>query len=256
MARIRTIKPEFFTSEDIVELSPIARLFYISLWCEADREGRLIWKPKTLKLRYFPGDNCDILKLANELLSIGLIEIYEVEGKEYAEILSFKVHQAINNREADSILPPKTTRKPRVDNASDTRESGVKAEGKGKEGKGREGKELMLEQETPSNRMTLISQATEVLNFMNEKLQRNYLAKNPKGQPTTNSTLIMDRLREGYTVQNMRTVIIRKWRDWGQDDKMSKYLRPETLFAKKHFSTYLGECVAEVPQFPQAVNNG
>lgn len=44
MARIRTIKPEFFTSEDIVSLSPLARLFYVSLWCEADREGRLDWR--------------------------------------------------------------------------------------------------------------------------------------------------------------------------------------------------------------------
>jgi hypothetical protein len=40
MARIRTIKPEFFTSEDIVSLTPLARLFYVSLWCEADREAR------------------------------------------------------------------------------------------------------------------------------------------------------------------------------------------------------------------------
>ena len=45
MARIRTIKPEFFTSEDIVALSPLARLLFIALWCEADREGRLVWKP-------------------------------------------------------------------------------------------------------------------------------------------------------------------------------------------------------------------
>ena len=45
MSRIRSIKPEFFTSEDIVSMTPLARLFYVSLWCEADREGRLDWKP-------------------------------------------------------------------------------------------------------------------------------------------------------------------------------------------------------------------
>ena len=43
MARIRTIKPEFFTSDDICALSPLARLLYVGLWCEADREGRLVW---------------------------------------------------------------------------------------------------------------------------------------------------------------------------------------------------------------------
>jgi len=54
MARIRTIKPEFFTSEDIVSLTPHARLLYIAMWCEADKEGRMTWRPKTLKMRYFP----------------------------------------------------------------------------------------------------------------------------------------------------------------------------------------------------------
>lgn len=128
MARIRTIKPEFFTSEDIVSMSPLARLFYVSLWCESDREGRLSWKPKTLKMRYLPGDQCDIEELAGELISAGLIVLYEVDGKQFAEIPSFKNHQVINNRESESVIPA------RVGDASGR----VKAEGR-KEGKGKEG---------------------------------------------------------------------------------------------------------------------
>lgn len=107
MSRIRTIKPEFFTSHDIVSLTPLARLFYVSLWCEADREGRLSWNLKTLKIRYFPADDCEINQLADELITSGLIEIYEVDGKVYAEIPSFKSHQVINNRETESIIPPR-----------------------------------------------------------------------------------------------------------------------------------------------------
>lgn len=105
MARIRTIKPEFFTSDDIVSMTPLARLFYVSLWCEADREGRLSWNTRTLKRRYLSADDVDIDILASELTDAGLIEIYEVEGRLYAEILSFKNHQVINNREAESVLP-------------------------------------------------------------------------------------------------------------------------------------------------------
>jgi hypothetical protein len=128
MARIRTIKPEFFTSEDIFGLTPLARLFYVSLWCEADREGRLEWKVGTLKARYLPADNCDINSLAQELIDMGLIVLYEVDGKKYAEIPTFVEHQIINNREAESKIPA------RVPHASTTRESG--REGKeGKEGK-------------------------------------------------------------------------------------------------------------------------
>jgi hypothetical protein len=77
-------------------------------------------------MRYLPGDNCDIDMLAGELVDSGLVEIYEVDGKLYAEILTFKNHQIINNRESESNLPS------RVHHAS-TR---VKAEGR-KEGKER-----------------------------------------------------------------------------------------------------------------------
>ncbi len=132
MARIRTIKPEFFTSEDIVCLSPLARLFYVSLWCESDRAGRFEWKPKTFKLRYLPGDSCDVDMLAQELFDAGLVILYEANGKTYAEIPTFEKHQVINNRESESTIPP------RVNHASITRESGRK---EGMEGKGRKGKD-------------------------------------------------------------------------------------------------------------------
>jgi hypothetical protein len=130
MARIRTIKPEFFTSEDIVSLSPLARLFYVSLWCEADKAGRFEWKSKTFKLRYLPGDQCDVDTLAQELFDAGLVILYEVDGKIYAEIPTFAKHQVINNRESESSIPA------RVKHASGTRESGRK---EGREGKGKEG---------------------------------------------------------------------------------------------------------------------
>jgi hypothetical protein len=135
MARIRTIKPEFFTSEDIVGLSPLARLLYIAIWCESDKEGRLNWKPLTFKLRYFPADNCDINALCEEIVSIGLVKLY---GEGFAVIPSFKVHQHINPRESESQLPEPTeipTRKPRVT----TRQAPVADAQGGREGKGREG---------------------------------------------------------------------------------------------------------------------
>ena len=133
MARIRTIKPEFFTSENIVSLTPLARLFYVSLWCESDRMGRLEWKPGTFKMRYLPGDNCDVSELAKELTDKGLIVLYSADGKNYAEIPTFTEHQVINNRESESTIPA------RDKNASRTRAPRVKAEGKeGKEGKGKE----------------------------------------------------------------------------------------------------------------------
>ena len=102
MARIRTIKPEFFTSEDIVNLSPLARLLYIALWCEADKEGRLVLKPKTIKMRYFPGDSVNIEKLCGELFDATLVIKY---GDDLAYIPKFGTHQHVNPRETESKLP-------------------------------------------------------------------------------------------------------------------------------------------------------
>lgn len=102
MARIRTIKPDFFTSEDIVALSPFARLLYVALWCEADREGRMSWRPATFKLRYFPGDKVGIDALCGELTGRGLVVLY---GDALAYIPKFLEHQHINAREAHSCLP-------------------------------------------------------------------------------------------------------------------------------------------------------
>lgn len=113
MARIRTIKPEFFTSEDIVALSPLARLLYIALWCEADREGRMQWKPRTFKMRYLPADECDVAALCQEIIDAGLVKLY---GEGMAFIPAFAKHQHINPREQASSLPDpqQSTRKPRV----------------------------------------------------------------------------------------------------------------------------------------------
>ena len=140
MARIRTIKPEFFTSENIVAMSPLARLLYVALWCEADREGRLVWKPRTFKMRYFPADSCNIEKLCNEIVETGLVVLYG----SYAFIPAFHAHQHINPREAESQLPEpdlstETTRAPRDSDASPRdSDTQVGRERKGKEGKGRE----------------------------------------------------------------------------------------------------------------------
>ncbi len=132
MARIRTIKPEFFTSEDVVGLPPLARLLFIGLWCEADKEGRLAWKPKTFKMRYLPADECDVEALCQALVEQGVVELY---GDGLAHIPTFTTHQHINPRETASALPDphaSATRPTRVPHAS-ARDSDV--QGGRKEGK-------------------------------------------------------------------------------------------------------------------------
>lgn len=195
MARIRTIKPEFFTSEDIVELDPLARLLYIALWCEADKEGRLSWKPKTFKMRYLPADDCNIDAICDALLTRGLVVAY---GEGLAYIPSFKSHQHINPREKESTLPPptleSTTRVPRVSDASVT----SREEGKGREGKGREGNDLLSEQSPDKPKRKHGSEEDhKVARWMFERIQKiDATAKEPNWDGWANDIRLMREIDE------------------------------------------------------------
>ena len=92
--------------------------------------------------------------------------------------------------------------------------------------------------------MPYIKDAEEIIKFLNEKAKKNFQVRTPNGKPTANALKVIDRLKEGYTVQQCKPVITRKTRDWQADDKMTQYLTPDTLFRKSKFDKYHGECVA------------
>lgn len=86
MARIRSVKPEFWTSEQVMELSRDARLLFIGMWNFCDDAGIHPASPKRLKAEVFPADDLtssDIRRLVGELVSIGLVEEYEVDGEAF-----------------------------------------------------------------------------------------------------------------------------------------------------------------------------
>ena len=60
MARIRTIKPEFYRHHDLFlaekESGLPLRLAFSGLWLCADKEGRFKWNPNQLKLDELPYD--------------------------------------------------------------------------------------------------------------------------------------------------------------------------------------------------------
>lgn len=119
MARIRNIKPEFFTNADLAERERASglplRVAYAGLWCQADREGRLRWDPTRLKLAILPHDQVDFGAVLEALAEGGYLQRYVVEGRTYATIPTFREHQQVHPREAASKLPAP----PSVDNHSD-----------------------------------------------------------------------------------------------------------------------------------------
>ena len=104
MARIRSVKPEAFTSEDFMSCDPLARLLFIGTWCESDSAGRFKYSAAALKARYLPSDDCDMEVLVKQLESRGMIQRYSVNGSALCQVTNFEKHQVINNRERKSEL--------------------------------------------------------------------------------------------------------------------------------------------------------
>ena len=75
----------------------------------------------------------------------------------------------------------------------------------------------------------------EIIDYLNEKTGRNY-----KHKAKINQRVIKARMNEGYTLEDFKTVIDKKFDKWNNDVKMKKFLRPETLFSTK-FDRYLNE---------------
>lgn len=88
--------------------------------------------------------------------------------------------------------------------------------------------------------ISYISIIKNIINYLNNTC-------NTKYKYTTRATQdkIKARLNEGFTEQDFYSVIDVKNAEWGNDTRMSQYLRPETLFGTK-FESYLNQCKTDV----------
>lgn len=96
--------------------------------------------------------------------------------------------------------------------------------------------------------------ANEIISCLNEKTKKHYKANTPK-----TVRLIRARLKEGFTVEDFKAVIEKKCDDWLGNEKMERYLRPETLFGTK-FEGYLNETPNsgndyDLPEFEDLIDN-
>lgn len=75
----------------------------------------------------------------------------------------------------------------------------------------------------------------EIIDYLNFVCNKRY--RPSKG----NIEYIHGRLKDGYTVDDLKRVVDIKASKWKDDPKMNDYLRPTTLFAPKKFEAYLNE---------------
>ena len=74
---------------------------------------------------------------------------------------------------------------------------------------------------------------SKIVSFLNNEASTNF-------RPTTDTTKrhIKARWNEGFTLDDFKSVISLKVDEWKTDEKMCKYIRPQTLFGTK-FESYL-----------------
>lgn len=112
MARIRTIKPDFWEHEGIGCLTPAARLLYIATWNLADDEGLLRWTPTVIKANVFLYDDTLDIAAVTALMT-------ELEDRHYVHpyrggtaqqrlgwVVNFRKHQRINRPQPSRLPPP------------------------------------------------------------------------------------------------------------------------------------------------------
>lgn len=99
MPRNRMIKSEFWTSEQVISCSPMARLIFIGLWNFADDNGVHPASFVKIKAEVFPGDNIDINEVKKwiaDLIQQGLLREYVINEKTYWIVTGWKIHQKID----------------------------------------------------------------------------------------------------------------------------------------------------------------
>lgn len=74
-----------------------------------------------------------------------------------------------------------------------------------------------------------------VIDYFNERVGTHYTYRNKEVNGFINA-----RLREGFSVEDFKTVVDKKVASW-KGTEWEKFLRPKTLFAPSHFEDYLNE---------------
>ncbi|MET7956364.1 hypothetical protein ABZT07_20650 [Streptomyces sp. NPDC005317] len=111
MARIRSIKPEFFTSLTIADLPLSTRLTFIGLWTYVDDNGVGPADPRLIRAAVWPLEEApDILQRTREdlqrLHAARLVSLYEHSGKPLVAVSGWSEHQKVSHPRKDRFPRP------------------------------------------------------------------------------------------------------------------------------------------------------
>lgn len=110
MARIRTIKPEFWQDEKLLPLSDTTRLVFLGLISIADDLGRLVYNPKLIEALLFDPDGPDRSRDVRESLAnlsrMARVSVGKASsGQRILQIVNWDKHQKVDKPNRAAALP-------------------------------------------------------------------------------------------------------------------------------------------------------
>lgn len=94
MPKMRGFKPELWTDDKFVDLTPLARLLFMGMWTYACDNGHLDDKPKQIKMRILPTDDVDAEELIREMVDLGMV----MRENGALTVRKLREHQRIDDR--------------------------------------------------------------------------------------------------------------------------------------------------------------
>ena len=243
MAERRMMSKSIIKSDTFLDMPATTQNLYFHMLLDADDDG-FINAPKSI-MRMIGAKDDDMKVLAAKQFVIPFESGVVV-------IKDWKIHNYIqNDRYKPSTLPERDLLNIQKDKTytlkSDVSTMDTKCIQTVSIGKDRIGKVRLGKDRIGKDRIGKVSIDTlchvshddvdkshyEIIEYLN-------LKTGSKFKPTTKPYVqaIRSRLKEGYTVDDFKTVIDKKCREW-KGTKLEKYLTPKTLFAPSHFDTYL-----------------
>lgn len=229
MARIRSVKPEFWDSPSTAKASLRARLLYIAMWNWADDWGIGDANAKRLLSFAFPSDGDSEVEprnfrhLAEELVRCYGVRFYEVEGREYYEIPAWEEHQRTEKRATRRNPPASQAETVLYDAASEdpSLDRGTPADGTGERGKGNRGTveggtstaDAVDAPQSTALALADRSDVTRVCEHLADRIEANGAKRPAIGKAWHDAArLLID--RDGRTEQEVHAAI-----DWCQADE-------------------------------------
>jgi hypothetical protein len=224
MARIRSIKPEFWRSPSTAKASPLARLLYIAMWNWADDYGVAEWTPRELLGFVFPNDgdikNAELQSLCTEVATCFNTEFYLINGRRYYCIPTWDDHQK-NERRAQGKYPrpdhPDASVDAEIHQVTEMRGSSVRTSGNTVSGTGEQGNRGTGEQGNSSSSEVAVATSRPEIDSLLDLLDFEISVNGGKPPTRTKKNLDAARLlidRDGRTVAQVELAI-----RWSQADE-------------------------------------